>query len=68
MNKNDLQEYKAGQRQGAHDFFNGPHKRFEANQGPFTEGLSMFGAGYVQAYDTAEAETNHQENKEDYFN
>lgn len=66
MNKRNLKEYKLGQRQGKHDFFNGPHKRFQVDQ-PFSDGVSSFAAGYVQGYDLAEAEQNHSEKNDKYF-
>jgi len=59
MNDQQLAEYKAGQRQGTQDFFEGPHKRFcEAN--------GTFACGYIQGYDLAEAETDHKNNQKEF--
>jgi hypothetical protein len=64
MNGKQLKEYKLGQQQGTHDFFNGPHKRF-SHCG--FEKVGWFAAGYIQSYDLAQAEQDHSEKNDKYF-
>jgi len=60
MKPQALKEYKAGQRQGNHDYYNGPHKRF-------TRAInSNFAAGYVQGYSVGEAEEKHRQKNEEF--
>ena len=48
-----LKNFKLGQQQGTQDFFEGPHKRWRSGQCDFSD-------GYVQGYDLAESETDHE--------
>ena len=59
MAPTELKEFKSGQRQGVHDYLNGPHQRFKLP-------ICFFSKGYIQGYDLAGAEDRHQRKNKEY--